>query len=217
MSKSKKTLSERVEEALKFTPVTYTIDLYGWGGEIAIGTVKPEVFAYFEENGLDIDDYANDWDNENEVPEEFQPFEPGSWYDCDDICHESGITIGAASYIRILDQDENVIWESELDHDALEKHNVDCEEVDEIYANQQPPGTCVFMGQSVDKGQFNGYSLPLNAPFDPSKLRITYGDYEGWCLLSNITYDGQDLEDLGNLNTNGKSADFQMWKVGEDA
>jgi len=82
--------------------------------------------------------------------------------------------------------------------------------------NEQEPGTCVFIGQSVEKGTFNGYSLPLTVPFDPSKLKIHYGDYEGWCLVGSVTYGGEDLESLDNIDTSGKSAEYQLLRVGDD-
>lgn len=218
MTKQTKTLEDKVEEALKFTPVTYTIDLYGWGGELVIGTVKPEIYEYFNENELDIEEYCHDWDyaDENEIPAEMQPFEPGAWHECDNICHESGIALGSASYIRVLDQDDKEVFTCELDDEYLEQSGIQTEETEEVYANEQPKGTVVFIGQNVEKGQFDGYSLPLTAPFDPSLLVIHYGDYEGWPLVSSVTYNGQDLENLGNISTDGKSCEYQWFRVGDD-
>jgi hypothetical protein len=219
MSQKTLTLEERVEAALKFTPVTYTIDLYGWGGEIAIGTVKPEIYQYFQDNGLDIEEYAHDWDyaEDNDIPEDLRPFEAGSWHECDDICHESGIALGSGCYLRVLDENEAEVFSCELDHDAFETAGIETEETEEVYVNEQQPGTCVFIGQSVDKGTFDGYRLPLSLPFDPRKLRINYGDYEGWCLVSSITYDGEYLDSLGNLDTSGMSAEYQMLRVGDSS
>ena len=218
MAKKSKTLEQRVEETLKFVPVTYTVDLWGWGGELVIGTVKPEVYNYFVKNDLDIEEYAHNYDyaDENEIPDEMRPFEPGAWFECDNLLHESGIALGSSCHINVLDQEEKEIWTCELDGDALEEHEVETEETEEFYASEQPPGTCVFIGQSVEKGTFNGYSLPLTAPFDPKKLKIHYGDYDGWCLVSSVTYDGNELDSLDNISTDGKSAEYQLFRVGDD-
>jgi hypothetical protein len=218
MAKKSKTLEQRVEETLKFEPVTYTIDLYGWGGELVIGTVEPKVYEYFQDNDLDIAEYAHDWDyaDENEIPDDMQPFEPGVWHECDNICHESGIALGDSNWIRVLDEKENIVLESTLEADSLEKHGIETEETEEIYVNELPEGTCVFIGQSVEKGTFDGYKLHLTAPFDPSKLKINYGDYEGWPLVGSVTYADEPLDSLGNISTDGKSSDYQLIRVGDD-
>ena len=90
---------EQLMQTLKFTPRTYTVMLSGYGGEIVLGSVPRKQYEYFRDNNIDIEEFASDWDNESEVPEEMQPFEPGSWHECDDVAHENGCELSDSNYI----------------------------------------------------------------------------------------------------------------------
>jgi hypothetical protein len=48
----------------------YTINMYGYGGEVAMGFVKPEVYQYFQDNNIDLDEYNADWDGKLKIPKE---------------------------------------------------------------------------------------------------------------------------------------------------
>ena len=53
MATKKKTKAEQQEEliqTLKFTPRTYKIHMWGYGGERVLGTVSREIYDYFKEN-----------------------------------------------------------------------------------------------------------------------------------------------------------------------
>jgi hypothetical protein len=84
---------ELLMATLRFTPRTYTVEIYGYGGECYMGKVPRKCYEYFKRNNIEIDEYASSWDDDVQVPEEYQPFEPGSPYECDDICHVSGATM----------------------------------------------------------------------------------------------------------------------------
>ncbi len=45
-------------QVLKFTPRTYKIQLWGYGGEHVMGTVDRKVYDYFKEHRLSVPDYA---------------------------------------------------------------------------------------------------------------------------------------------------------------
>jgi hypothetical protein len=207
---------EELIQHLKFTPRTYRAEIWGWGGEIAMGKVDRKIYDYFQENDLEIDEYSHDWDyaEEHEIPEEMRPFECGNWYDCDDLCHESGATMDDCSYITVYDEKGDKVWESSLDPGTLEDHGIESEETDEVYINEQPAGTVVFVGTSSEKGLFGAYEINLTKPFDPKQLKFFYGDYEGWAIMGSFTYEGEDTEELGELSTDGKSADFEFHIAG---
>jgi hypothetical protein len=116
---------EDLIELLKFTPRTYKIYMYGYGGEVYIGTVDRKVYDYFVDNNLDIEEYANDWDGELGVPEEFQPFSPGQKYDCDNIVHASGVEMSASCQIVVEDENSKEVWTSTLDLDALDDQDIE--------------------------------------------------------------------------------------------
>ena len=209
---------EALVETLKFTPRTYVIQLWGYGGEVVMGRVKREVYDYFKENQVDVGEYAYDWDNELEVPEDVQPFTPGEWHDCDDIVHENGVEMSDSCHVTVYDEAGNEVWSHGLDTASLEDSEISVEETDEYYAHQEAPGTVVFYGQSFEKGTFMGGPIELTAPFDPKKLKFYYSDIEGWPLCGNVEYDDQDIEGLfDDYDTTGKSSDFYMWLVNEDS
>lgn len=192
----------------------YRIEISGRGGEIVLGKVKREVYDYFEENELDIEEYANDWDNELEVPEEFQPFEPGSWYDCDNIAHNCGPSFDDC-YITVMDENDTVIYDA-LTAQQFFDMGADTEQNEEIYPQQTlEEGEAYFIGQSIEKGLFLVYEVEAES-FDPAKLVFVTTDCDGWELITDARYDGVDLDDLGELSTVGKGAEFQLILVEKD-
>lgn len=192
----------------------YRIEISGRGGEIVLGKVKREVYDYFEENEVDIEEYANDWDNELEVPEEFQPFEPGSWYDCDNIAHNCGPSFDDC-YITVMDENDTVIYDA-LTAQQFFDMGADMEQNEEIYPQQTlEEGEAYFIGQSIEKGLFLVYEVEAES-FDPAKLVFVTTDCDGWELITDARYDDVDLDDLGELSTVGKGAEFQLILVEKD-
>ena len=191
----------------------YRIELSGRGGEIAIGKVKREVYDYFEENEVDIEEYASDWDNELDVPEEFQPFEPGSWYDCDDLCHNCGPELDDC-YITVMDENDTVIYDA-LTTSAFIDLGMEYDG-EEIYPQETlEDGEAYFIGQSIEKGLFQVYEVEAES-FDPAKIKLTVDDCDGWELVTGLSYDGNSLDDLGELSTVGKGCEFQLILVEKD-
>jgi hypothetical protein len=209
---TKEITAEQLIEVLKFTPRTYSVSMYGYGGEIAMGTVDRATFDYIKSRNVDLDELVNDYDNELEVPEEYRFVSDGSWYDCDDMCHESGVEFGDGCYISVLDENGDEVWTSSLEPSALEDAGCSVSEWEEVYAHTKPKGTVVFMGQSIEKGTFFGGEFHLKEPFDPSKLSFSYGDYEGWRLGASVEYDGEAVEN-NDYSTTGKSLEFRLFEV----
>lgn len=192
----------------------YRIEISGRGGEIVIGKVKREVYDYFDENEVDIEEYASDWDNEQDVPEEFQPFEPGSWYDCDGLAHNCGPEIDDA-YVTVMDENDNVVLDA-LTIDVLLDLGANTDQTEEIYPSESlGDGEVYFIGQSIEKGLFQVYEVEAES-FDPAKLIFVITDCDGWELITGVKYDNVDLDDLGELSTVGKGAEFQLILVEKD-
>lgn len=203
---------EELMQTLKFTPRTYKVELVGRGGEIVMGAVDRKVYDYFEDNGIDIEEFAGDWDNDLNVPEEFQPFVPGDWYECDNIAHETGVDITSGTII-VHDELGNIVWESDLHPDSLDQHSVRIGCSEEVYPNDRlKPGECFYIGQSVEKGLFFGGAIRLTAPFDPKLLELSYGDYDGWELCSSVAYAGEFI-DSDDYDTSGKGMYHTLAKV----
>ena len=110
------TEQEKLIEVLKFTPRTYKIQMWGYGGEYVMGTVDRKIYDYFRYRRLDLSDFAwdSDYAEDNNIPEDMWPFTPGSYYDCDDMCHEHGVDRNAGT-LQILDENEKVVYEKRLE------------------------------------------------------------------------------------------------------
>lgn len=205
---------EELFQILKFTPVNYRIELTGYGGEIVMGTIDKKAYDYFIENEIDISEYAYDDANELDVKDEYKIFEPGCWYECDDLCHENGVEMSGHSNVTVYNEHGDIVFQNSLDIDNLEDKNIEVEEQEEIYVMDQPENTCVYMGQSIEKGLFFGGEFRLTSLFDPTKLKFYYGDYEGWVLCTNITYDGDDILN-DDIETNGKDTHHVLLCAGK--
>ena len=74
---------DKLLEELKFTPRTYKISMWGYGGEKVMGTVDRAVWDYCMEHQVDLSELA--WSVEEPVQDEMNldidqlPFTPGTW------------------------------------------------------------------------------------------------------------------------------------------
>ena len=107
---------EKLMETLRFTPRTYKISLWGYGGEYIMGTVDRKIYDYFRHRRLDLSDFAwdSDYADDHNIPEEMWPFTPGSYYDCDNLCHEHGVDRNAGT-VQIEDENGEVVYEKRLE------------------------------------------------------------------------------------------------------
>lgn len=211
---------EKLVEILKFTPRTYRVSLTGYGGEIVLGSVNRTIYEYFKQNDFDIEEYSwdSDYAEENNIDEDKQPFEPGSWHECDDLAHESGCEFSEYNYITVCDENGNEVWSCRLDYEELEKHGIEVDCYEEVLCSDRTDAesTVGYIGQSVEKGTFFDGDLELTAPFDPKLLKIGYGEYEGWCLVGSVTYMDEDIEGTDGYDTRGKSMECKFYDTGDD-
>lgn len=206
---------EQLVEILKFTPRTYTIRLFGYGGEAVMGTVDRKVYDYFTENDIDVEEYVGDYDNELEVPGDVNFAAEGSWYDNDNICHVNGVEMADGCWLAIDDENGTEILETSLDPGNLDDLGVNTFCGEEHYISQQPPGTVVFYGQSFEKGSFFEGRIELKQPFDIKKLGFSYVDVDGWLVCDGVSYDDESLES-DDYSTTGKSSTYSLTLVEED-
>jgi hypothetical protein len=198
----------------------YKIEIGGRGGEVVIGTVQSEFYDLVQENEIDFDDYAwnSDFFEENEgleIPEDIRPFEPGEWFDHDDLGHNNGPAVDDC-YISITDENDNVIYDA-LTLDQFYDLGADSEQTEEVYPQETlEDGDVYFIGQSFEKGHFLSFECEDEA-FDPKKLMFMTSDYDGWELVTGLTYNSQTLDDLGELSTSGKGSEFQLIQVEKES
>jgi hypothetical protein len=198
-------------QALRFTPRDITISVWGYGGEIVMGTVTAEQYNFWQ-GREDFEDAV--WDFDHELPpgasEDLRFCHAGEWHDCDDIAHECSVELSDHCCISVRDDStDEVIWQSDLGVATLHEHGV---QVDwsQCIERSDHEGRYMFIGQSMEKGSFGSRCVKISEPFDPKKLKITGNDIDGWCLLGGIEYDGDEGTDVGDYDTTGKGSAFQL-------
>ena len=207
---------QKLIEVLKFTPRTYKISMWGYGGEKVMGTVSKEIWDYCNSNQVDLSEIA--WSDEDTVVEEMGldldmlPFPPGSWYECDDMGHINGVSRDAGT-IQIEDENGNTVLERSLDSVDGTDIGLCCS--DEVWAGSKPKGTVVFIGSSNEKGTFFEGEIELRAPFDIEKLELNYDEFDGEDIITSVTYDGEEIDNWGG-STDGKSSDMNMVLITDD-
>lgn len=209
---------QRLIDTLKFTPRTYKIQMWGYGGEKVMGTVDPRSWDYCLKNRVDLVDMA--WGDYDEIIEErgldpdLLPFTPGSWYECDNMAHVSGVSRSAGT-LQITDENDDTVFE---------KHFDDCNEIegcpqwscqDEVWIGMRKKGEVVFVGSSNEKGTFFEGDIHLRAPFDIEKLELYYDEVDGEEIINCVYYDGEEIENYGG-STDGKSSDMDMVRITDD-
>jgi hypothetical protein len=201
---------EKLIATLKFTPRSYNVSMWGYGGEVVMGTISREIYNYFKDNKLSVSDFA--WDSDyadvKEIPEDMWPFTPGSWYDCDDLCHSNGVSRNAG-HIQVNDENDNEILNRELD--SIDGTDIQLSIIDEYWPGSIGDGV-VFIGRSNEKGTFFEAELPLTAPFDQEKLTLVYDEVENEDIVYQVKYEDLDLDNNGG-STDGKSSDFYFYLI----
>lgn len=205
---------EKLIEVLKFTPRTYKIQIWGYGGEYIMGTVDRKIYDYFRYRRLDLSEFAwnDEYAEEQNIPEDMWPFPPGSWYECDDMAHCHGVDRNAGT-VQIMDEQDQVIYERALENiTGCDDDEPQWGSGDEVWIGSKPDGTVVFIGVSNEKGTFFEGEIPLKAPFDITKLELGYDEIDGNEIVNSVYYDGECVENWGG-DTNGKSSDFGLYLV----
>jgi len=196
---------EELIQTLKFTPRTYNIYIGGYGGEAYAGTVDKATYDYFKEKKIDIEQYANDWDDLfGDVPRELMPFSPGSPYDCDNLFHASGAELSNLNEIQVNDENGNEHWTCAAGLNELEDAGVTVDKHGGCDFDDLPEDTVVHWGGQGEKGTFFDGELELRAPFDPKKLRMCYENCDGWWIINCVEYDGEEIDGTGGYSTTGK-------------
>lgn len=200
-------------EILKFTPRTYKISLWGYGGEKVMGTVSKEVWDYCNDNQVNLVDIA--WSDEDTVENDMDldleklPFQPGQWYECDDMAHVNGVSRDAG-HIQIEDENGNTVFEKSLDDcdGGSDDSPVWCCN-DEVWVGMKKKGEVVFIGSSNEKGTFFEGDIELKMPFNIELLELHYDEVDGEEIVNAVYYDGEEIENYGG-STDGKSSDMNM-------
>lgn len=204
---------QELVEVLKFTPRTYRLSLWGYGGEIAIGRLNEAQYEFWKDKEEhEVIGHCTHWDGDEEfeeeygfaVPEEAKFCADGAWYETDGaIDHMSGCEFSDSNHITVEDENGEEVWDQGLSWELEENHGVQLDQ-DETYAADQQGVDYYFCFQSSEKGTFFSADIELKQPFDPSKIKINTIDFEGWELISGVEYDGVELDGWDGYDTTGK-------------
>lgn len=207
---------DKLIEVLRFTPRTYKLRVYGYGGEYVMGKIDRKIYDYFKSRRLSFEEFCYDdsYAEENNIPEEMRPFDPGCWHECDELIHISGADIDAGT-LEIEDETGETIYSNELSYVTDDGIQIDGHEEAYIHSNVNSD-TVVFHGISSEKGMFFETQIELTAPFDKEKLTIFFDDVDGTEIMCGVQYDGEDL-DCYDMNTTGKGYDMYMYALRKNA
>lgn len=202
-------------EVLKAERHRYEIQLQGYGGEIAIGRISRRQYEFWRDRD-DLEEFAYDWDNELDIPEEMKIFSPGDWYDCDDVAHESGCEFSDICAVVVYDENSNEVWRSPLCYSSLEANGIDPNGFagDDAYCYERDGEKWFFIGQNFEKGVFQTYEVECFGKFDPKRLSFSLIDVDGWELVNGVSYESIELNDTGGYSTTGKSSTFKVFELG---
>lgn len=211
-----------------FSPCTCTLSITGGlGGEAWAGIVRRDIYDFFKELKIDIEEFAL-WEEEGEeeeeeeeekwgfVPKNKRPFDLGNSYSCDNIYHVSGAELSDICYITVSDNNGDAMWKSTSGQDNLEEAGVNVALAERSNFDELAEGAVVFLGQLTAKGTFFEGELELTEPFDPKKLTIYFDDIPGWQLISGVEYNGVEIDGEGGLDTIGKGGYANWFIVGDE-
>jgi hypothetical protein len=209
---------QQLIDTLKFTPRTYKISMWGYGGEKVMGRVEARVWDYCMKHRVDLVDLA--WGDEDTFKDELGldldqlPYYPGQWYECDSMAHVNGVS-RSAGHIQIEDENGNSVFEKSLDNCDGGEGSPAWSCNDEVWVGMAKKGEVVFIGSSNEKGTFFEGEINLRAPFDIEKLVLNYDEVDGEEIVNCVYYDDEEIENWGG-GTDGKSSDMDMVRLIDD-
>ena len=207
--KQKKKLIDKIVHGNK----KYRFNFYGYGGEVAMGTIHHEQYDYWKNREDELSDYLfssdkSEHEQQNSIPDEAKM--PGEWYEHEDICHGSGIEMSEHNTLNIeeMDQDGNLIknWDPIfLGYQTLEKHGIQQNYEDQIDLDHEKVRNKHYLfAQAVNKGSWSTTEiLEISEELDLAKLQFNLLEAEGWALITDITYGDKNL--YLEENSDGKS------------
>jgi len=220
------------------------INVSGYGGEFVLGTVTPEQHEYWMTLGEDaLNEYvwdADDYAEENRIPEDMHFVNQGGWYEVSDVQHLWGCD-AESSWVEIempngdsiqydnMYELRNKYDEEEEQSDIGENYCIEdqmCREIDECYT-QGGDNYCLepgsyFTAYSSEKGTFieADIELPEEEEFDERRLVFHSYDLDGNDFLTEVSYIFKDddcdeptpLDSMGG-DTTGKGFECSLFEV----
>lgn len=188
------------------------IELYGYGGELVIGSIPKEKYVYWklrDEEELSDHVLGNMDDEDLGVADGMSL---GEWYELDDLEHLNGVGYDHGM-VCVTDDDGDEIFNKAL----TDINSTDgCEDViqtEEGFDSEFGEQKYIFMAYSAEKGTFAVLNVPGN-DFDPTKLKITVRETEGFEIVDGFWYEHPETVDAEEHSTDGKS--WECWLISTD-
>lgn len=199
------------------------IKIEGYGLQTYAGTVPFATYEYFQQEGIDLEDY-NDYlesfdsdESSLNIPEEhnFAIARGSSLYDVNDLWEVQGAILDENSKL-IVESDSKPDWECDLSLSTLEDHGIKLIEIgdseDVIY--ELPSPTAIFMGTQLLEGLvFGDDGVNSDADFDPKQLEIYYHNHDDGnnLIVKYLKYSEKELDNQ-MLDVDVKSNEYE-WIV----
>jgi hypothetical protein len=195
------------------------IALRGYGTFIYAGTVAKDTYEYFEDEDIDLQEYADYLDDPEssnlQIPKEHDFVDGGCLYDVDNLWCISGAEFTSDCMLSVDLENGDDDWECSLDLDTLEKLGIKTKRISSStrMIMDLPSGTAIFMAKETTKGlQFEENQIISSSDFDPTKLEIYYHEYIDTYIIKHIKYDGREYFG-SNFEWDAKDKEFKwlLW------
>ncbi|WP_298810248.1 hypothetical protein [uncultured Psychrobacter sp.] len=195
------------------------IALRGYGTFIYAGTVAKNTYEYFEDEDIDLQEYAeylDDPESSNlKIPKEHDFVDGGCLYDMDNLWCISGAELTSDCILSVDLENGDDDWECSLDLGTLEKLGIKtkCISSSTKVIMDLPSDTAIFMAKETTEGlQFEENQIISSSDFDPTKLEIYYHEYIDTDVIKHIKYDGREYFG-SNFEWDAKDKEFKwlLW------
>jgi len=159
---------------------TYKVILGGRGAELCVHSINEEQKQNLKEMDVENDNVIVDIDKLNEV------LGVDSW-DYSDEIYSGPYDDPSLYYITVLDEEENVVWQSE------ENFYMNESESEDDYNFIEKENSLLI--EHYVKGTFKEYTLTIEDKFDPEKLTPVIVEInETVSVIRDLKYDNEEME-----------------------
>jgi hypothetical protein len=186
---------------------TYTIEISGYGAEVALGKVTEDIYNFWIDKEDELESHAfydpyEDNGGANPVTDEDDNRWLGYWHETGNVAYTSGAYLDNL-YVEVTDEDGNVVWSTE-DVEIVNDNK-------ELFTEDTlDPGYYVHAYSSEKGGFFSGEFE--TDEFDPQKLVFNGTQIMGDTLVDMVHYNDEYIENEGG-STNGKSQGIELFEV----
>lgn len=191
---------------------TYRIVIDGLAENIAIGRVTDIQYDYWENfyestdkrKKLDaiIDGYRKDYshsDGHIYVPNYLNFMDDKYWMEHNDIDGLFGARANNQyTFVMVYDENNSLIFKSKLNKADLNQHGVQYTLNKTIDVDNDPTVSHYVVFVDTERGAFCNSEFTLSDPFDPSKLSLGYTSFEEEEYVTEIFYDGIEIDNDDN-------------------